>query len=57
MELLTAEEVASILKVQKRYIYQLKAEHKIPFVIIGKGALRFRKVDIEKWIEDLATQQ
>lgn len=48
-ELLKAEDVAQMLQVSKHYIYQLKAERKIPFIKIG-GCVRFRRSDVESWI-------
>lgn len=52
-ELLTADEVAAALKVTKKTIYQLKYERKIPYIQVG-GILRFRKEDIDKWLNDHA---
>lgn len=55
MELLTVKEVAELLKLKPGKIYELKAEHKIPYVKIG-GALRFRRSDIESWIQELTPE-
>ena len=48
--LLTVEDVAALLKVEKQMIYKLKRDKKIPFVKIG-GVIRFRRVDVNEWIE------
>lgn len=50
-ELLTVAEVAEMLKLKKKVIYQLRAEHKIPYVMIGKS-IRFRKEDLEQWLDE-----
>lgn len=51
MELMKAKEVAEMLKLTTQQIYQLKAEHKIPFIEIG-GAVRFDKEDIINWLNE-----
>lgn len=50
MELLTVTEVAEMMKVQKNYVYQLKANRQIPYVSIN-GLLRFKKDEVISWIE------
>ncbi|MEI6154295.1 MAG: helix-turn-helix domain-containing protein [Deltaproteobacteria bacterium] len=49
--LFTIEEVAQLLSFTPKSIYQLVHRRVIPFTKIS-GALRFRKSDIDKWIED-----
>lgn len=49
-EILTIKQVADYLKVTERTIYRLAAAKKIPAFKVG-GTWRFRKVDIESWIE------
>lgn len=49
-KLLTAAQVAEILQVKTDHVYQLKAEHKIPFIKVG-GALRFSEEQIKNWLE------
>jgi excisionase family DNA binding protein len=60
LEILTVEEVASLLKMSKRQIYeqtrqrgQVRQEHPIPTLRIN-GNLRFRRSDIEAWLNRLA---
>jgi predicted DNA-binding transcriptional regulator AlpA len=62
MEILTAAEVAAWLKVSKCQVYELVKdrtrsgdvrEHPLPALHIG-GSVRFRKSDVENWIEKLA---
>lgn len=48
--LMTVEDVAKLLKVEKQLVYKLKRDRKIPFIKIG-GVIRFRRVDIDEWIE------
>lgn len=49
-EVLTLKEVAAYLKVDERTIYRLAASKKIPGFKVG-GTWRFRKADIDEWIE------
>lgn len=49
-KLLTADEVAAILQVQTNYIYQLKAQHKIPYHKVGK-CLRFLRSEVMEWVK------
>ena len=48
--LMTVEDVAALLKVEKQLVYKLKRDKKIPFIKIG-GVIRFRRVDVDQWIE------
>ena len=48
--LMTVEDVAALLKVEKQLVYKLKRDRKIPFIKIG-GVIRFRRVDVDQWIE------
>jgi len=48
--LMTVEDVAKLLKVEKQLVYKLKCDKKIPFIKIG-GVIRFRPSDIEEWLE------
>lgn len=49
-EILTIKEVAEYLKVKEKTAYKLVAEGKIPGFKVG-GSWRFRKQEIEEWIE------
>jgi predicted DNA-binding transcriptional regulator AlpA len=62
MELLTVSEVAAMLKLSKRTICELMTErtrsgdlrkNPLPTIRIGRS-VRFRKSDVEAWIEKLA---
>ena len=48
--LMTVEDVAALLKVEKQLVYKLKRDRKIPFIKIG-GVIRVRRVDVDQWIE------
>ena len=48
--LMTVEDVAALLKVEKQLVYKLRRDRKIPFIKIG-GVIRFRRVDVDEWIE------
>lgn len=49
-KLLTAAEVAEILHVKPNHVYQLRAQHKIPYIKVG-GAVRFSEEKIKTWLE------
>lgn len=61
-EILTIDELAALLKMSTRQVYEMTRtrtrtgamrENPIPVVKIN-GNVRFRKSDIERWIEKLA---
>lgn len=49
-ELLTAEEVAHILKLKVQTVYAKACKGEIPSIKVGGKNLRFKKSDIEKLI-------
>jgi excisionase family DNA binding protein len=49
-DILTLKEVASYLKLAEKTAYRLAAEGKLPGFKVG-GSWRFKKLDIEDWIE------
>jgi excisionase family DNA binding protein len=62
MEILTVAELATMLKMNKRQVYEMTRartrsgamrDNPIPFLKIN-GNVRFRKSDVEEWIEKLA---
>ena len=64
-ELLTAVEVAALLRVSKSQVYELCKErtqsgdireNPLPCVCFGK-LVRFRRVDLETWLDKLATKK
>lgn len=64
-ELLTAVEVASLLRISKSKVYELANERTqsgdlrttpLPSVRLG-SSYRFRKIDVETWLELLATKK
>jgi len=50
-EIMTIDELAKYLKVTKKTIYYLIYQKSLPTVKLGSRLLRFRKSDIDKWIE------
>ncbi len=50
-QILTLKEVASYLKLAEKTAYKLAAEGKLPGFKVG-GSWRFKKEDIEQWIEE-----
>lgn len=47
--LMTVDEVASFLRIEKGTIYNKVSKDEIPFLKVG-GALRFSLADIKRWI-------
>jgi excisionase family DNA binding protein len=58
MEILTASEVAAILRISKRQVYELAkgSENPIPTLRI-RTSVRFRKSDVDGWIAGLVTRK
>ena len=59
--LLTAEDLAQWLRVSPRQVYELsrnrsqvRGRHPLPSIKIHKKMLRFRKSDIEQWLDKCA---
>ena len=55
-EIMTLKEVAEYLKLAEKTAYRLAAEGKLPGFKVG-GSWRFKKEDIESWIERNKTGQ
>ncbi len=55
-ELLTAREVAHVLRISERSVWRLCAEKKLPAPLHVGGAARWKKMDIEEWFQS-ATQK
>ncbi|WP_318475062.1 methylation-associated defense system helix-turn-helix domain-containing protein MAD1 [Photobacterium leiognathi] len=49
-QILTLKEVAVYLKLAEKTAYRLASERKLPGFKVG-GSWRFKKDDLEKWIE------
>jgi predicted DNA-binding transcriptional regulator AlpA len=48
--LLTAKAVGQCLSLSKRQVFRLKSSGRIPAAVRIGGAVRWRQVDIERWI-------
>lgn len=55
-EILTLKEVATYLKLAEKTAYRLAAEGKLPGFKVG-GSWRFKKADVENWIEQRKTNE
>jgi excisionase family DNA binding protein len=64
VEILTADEVAVLLKISKRHVYELMKprtqardvrENPLPCVRLGTS-VRYRKSDVEAWLERLVAR-
>ena len=63
-EILTVDEVASWLKMSPRQVFELtrrrgqtRSECPLPFLKIHAKCLRFRKSDVQRWLDTLAVAQ
>ena len=58
MEILTAKEVAALLKISKRQVYELakQDENPIPSVRI-RTSVRFPKAEVERWLMGLVQRK
>ncbi|PAJ74104.1 MULTISPECIES: helix-turn-helix domain-containing protein [Alteromonadales] len=50
-DILTIQELAIYLKLNEKTAYRLASEGKLPGFKVG-GSWRFKRVDIEQWIEE-----
>jgi excisionase family DNA binding protein len=55
-DVMTIREVAEYLKLTEKTAYRLAADGKIPGFKVG-GSWRFRRGEIDKWIERQSTEQ
>ncbi len=49
---MTLKEVAELLKISERSVYRLAKDGKLPGFKPGGGAWRFRRSDVEAWVDD-----
>ena len=47
--LLTAEEVAALLRVPRSTVYELTRSRRLPFIKVGRRTL-FVRVDLDEWV-------
>ena len=57
MKLLTADEVANILRVSKARVYELARTHAIPAVTLGQRQVRFDESSLREWIASAGSMQ
>jgi len=55
-DIMTIDEVAEYLRINKKTAYRLVSDQKLPGFKVG-GAWRFRRSEIETWIDDDARAQ
>lgn len=53
-KLYTVDEMAALLKVDRRHIVEWVQYRRIPFVLLDGKSVRFRISDIVKWVETRA---
>ncbi len=56
-EILVADEVAEMFRVDRQRIYQMVREKSIPFILLGQRQYRFSKQAIESWLENGRAQK
>ncbi|HIF9351038.1 TPA: methylation-associated defense system helix-turn-helix domain-containing protein MAD1 [Photobacterium damselae] len=55
-QILTLKEVAAYLKLAEKTAYRLASERKLPGFKVG-GSWRFKREDLEAWIEENKSKQ
>ncbi len=50
MRLLRTEEVAALLGISRAWVYELVRRGEIPYVKMGKRAVRFPAEELEAWV-------
>ncbi len=55
-QILTLKEVAAYLKLAEKTAYRLASEGKLPSFKVG-GSWRFKREDLEAWIEENKSKQ
>ena len=55
-DIMTIDEVADYLRINKKTAYRLAAESKLPGFKVG-GTWRFRRTDIQDWIKRQASSK
>ncbi|WP_325893707.1 helix-turn-helix transcriptional regulator [Grimontia sp. NTOU-MAR1] len=50
-QILTLKEVVAYLKLAEKTAYRLASEGKLPGFKVGGGSWRFKREDLEAWIE------
>jgi excisionase family DNA binding protein len=59
-DLMTKAEVMAFLRISKRTLDKLMGNHEIPFFKLSpgrRGGVRFRRQDIDKWLESKLIKQ
>ena len=62
-EILTVDELAALLKMNRRQIYEMtrqrtRVRQPLPLPLLRiNGNIRFRKTDISKWLDELAERE
>jgi excisionase family DNA binding protein len=56
MSLLTANEVAVILKVSKARVYELARTGSLPSITLGQRQLRFDQEALQRWLNSAVTE-
>ncbi|MBY0405736.1 MAG: helix-turn-helix domain-containing protein [Cyanobacteria bacterium] len=51
--LLTLEELSQFLKISTRTVYRMLENNELPFALKIKGSWRFKRSDVEAWLEGL----
>ena len=61
-EILTIDELATLLKMSRRSVYEMtnargRERMSVPLPVLRiNGSVRFRKQDIEKWLDEIARE-
>ncbi len=55
-QILVADEVAEILRVDRQRVYEMVREKSLPFILLGQRQYRFSKQAIDVWLENGGNQ-
>ncbi len=56
-QILVADEVAEILRVDRQRVYEMVREKSLPFILLGQRQYRFSKQAIDVWLENGGNQE
>jgi excisionase family DNA binding protein len=51
-EILTADEVATMLRIDRQRVYSLTRQNLLPHIKIGYRGYRYSLIEIQKWLEN-----
>lgn len=56
-EILIADEVAELLKVDRQRVYEMVRRNHLPYILLGQRQYRFSRQEIEKFLKNGGNRQ